>query len=175
MGLTREQIEKIRNPLVRATLLKKLNPKRATANDLLGVKNESQKAKKPRRKRNSNPDMAKADELFSMRYRGKPCEPCASMGKINTFRTTNHHFIPRSLSRFLRYEPRNQVVVCQGHHKFGGSLCFHGVGSIQVAAAKEWMEKNRSEDYAYCMEHQHTKCTESWKQSLEKLSGSPSV
>jgi len=169
MSYTREQIEKIKNPLVRATMLKALAPKRTTANDLLGVSDAPKKARKPRMKRNTNPDMKAADELFSMRYRGKPCEVCASMGKLNTHRTTNHHFIPRSLSRFLRYEPMNQVVVCQGHHKFGGSLCFHGVGSVQVAKAKEWMEKTRPEDYAYCMKHQHTKCTESWKESLRKL------
>jgi hypothetical protein len=164
---TKEQIlSSDMSALAKATLLKAIDP-RPTAAEIP----EKAEGKKPRAKHGSNPEMKLCDEIYMARFRGKPCAVCASQGKLNTNRTALHHIIARSRSRFLRYDPRNGVILCPRHHCFGGSPCAHGFNSMAIAAFVDWLKEHRAEDWAYCKDNEHTPCRETWKMSLRKLLG----
>lgn len=124
---------------------------------------------KPKRKQGDL--MRICDKIFSQRYQGGACEVCLSEGRVNMIATCGHHLIPRSRSRFLRYDPRNICVVCQAHHMWGSDKCAHGQSSLAIARFVDWLKRHRKADYDYCKSNEHTPSTRSWKQELEILTG----
>ena len=99
--------------------------------------------KKPSKKRKVNKTSLtkRLDAAWSLevkRRAGYRCEVCGKRNNLNS-----HHIVGRR-NRNLRWDLRNGVSLCVSHHKFG-LQSFHE----DPLWAREWLEENRWEDYAY--------------------------
>lgn len=77
----------------------------------------------------------KADKLYIekvMKLRGDTCELCGRPAK------TVHHFIPKSRSEAVRYDPDNGVVICQGCHKKIHSWDPYLSGKVVAQRGSKW-------------------------------------
>lgn len=76
-----------------------------------------------------------ADRLYQEKLKGKICEIC---GKPST---CVHHFVPKSVSNRLRYDPKNAIPICQGchmrHHQAGDPVVHL---TIQRKRGKKWLD-----------------------------------
>lgn len=109
------------------------------------------------------------DELFMRQFRCQPCEVCASMRKLVTDGVCGHHVVPKSRSKYLRYDKRNIVKVCQRHHRFGRDICAHGTAGISQHAFIDWFIEVRPSDYAFLEENKHAGCRDKYKDMLDIL------
>jgi len=93
----------------------------------------------------------KADKVFMVQFKGKPCEICLSYGRTNTEKTCGHHVVAKSTSSYLRHVDKNIVVVCPTHHAFSNELAFHSTNLLAQNAALEWLKECRP-DALECLE-----------------------
>ena len=115
--------------------------------------------KKPKRKRKPMSISKRLDILWSKTVRqraGNSCEVCGGKKSVQA-----HHYIGRTNRRF-RWDLRNGVSVCGGHHKLLNTS-FHA----DPIWAMNWMEENRDEDLTY-LENEDSLGVKKWTDE-EKL------
>src|SRR3990167_784827 len=87
---------------------------------------------------------AEADRAVQDAYRrdnpGKKCEMCNKPYQVL------HHFIFKSQSNYLRYEPRNYVFVCNGcHYKFHqpDPMIYIRLNKLRGQEWADWIEAHK--------------------------------
>lgn len=75
---------------------------------------------------------------------------CAICGKTKEdgVRLEAHHLEPRQICQSLRYDPRNGILLCTSHHKFGKESAHKGMLWFVT-----WLQTNRKDQYEYVMNH----------------------
>ena len=95
---------------------------------------------KKKHKPNSKYWRNKADKAFMPQFVGKPCAICGT-----TYLTCGHHVVEKSLSSYYRHAPRNIVVLCTTHHKYGNDIAPHSKNPLAVKAWLDWLPENRKD------------------------------
>jgi len=102
----------------------------------------------------------KADEVFMEQHRGKECEICKALGRINTTGTVFHHIVAKKDCKALRYDHRNGLIVCPSHHGFSDVMCPHSMSQAVIHRFHEfckqhfpyrmkWLDDNRRINFRY--------------------------
>ena len=108
-------------------------------------------------------DIKKLDKLWSqiIRNRGK-CEVCGKHPSGNSY-LNPHHIVGRR-NYTLRWDIRNGVALCAGHHIFNresahqDSEWFH-----------DWLEENRKEDLEYLRKRRNLILKQTYEEVVDKL------
>ena len=106
----------------------------------------------------------KADEIFMVQFRGKPCEVCGT-----TKGTVGHHNVNKARSKALRYDKMNITVLCQAHHTMGNDICPHSSNPMAVNRYFDWFKENSPKQYAYIVENERVQKKYSYKQAWENM------
>ena len=87
----------------------------------------------------------KADKLYQLKYRGTECLACGKPAEVV------HHFIPKSQSNNLRYDPDNAISLCNSchfsHHTKGDP---HIVSTIIEKNGLEWVNELQNKRSVIC-------------------------
>jgi len=107
---------------------------------------------------------AAADKLFMPQFRGLPCEVC---GKEEG--TAFHHIVSKSRSKALRYDKRNGIILCQGHHTMSNSMAPHSTNQLAVERFIEWFKENHPSRYKWITENERVERRYTFKGAVENL------
>lgn len=127
--------------------------------------------KEKKKNQNSTYWRKKADGEVTKYYTGQPCIVCGT-----TYQTCGHHLVERSLSAYLRHNPKNIVALCTRHHKYDNDLAAHSKNPLAVKAFAEWVKMNYPEGYKLLVtykqfrteKHNHKEAYLEWKQINEE-------
>ena len=86
---------------------------------------------------------------FMAQYRGRPCEVCGT-----TYATVAHHLIPKGRCMHHVVSDENIIVLCQGHHTFGGDISAHSTSALVMDRFIDWVKANKPEQWAWAEKHE---------------------
>lgn len=115
-------------------------------------------------KQNSKYYRLKADKIFMSQFHGLPCEVC---GK--TEGTAGHHVVGKRRSRALKYDKRNIVVLCQGHHTFSNDMAPHSTNQMAVVRFGEWFKIAFPDRHQWIQENEYITRKYTFKQACENM------
>lgn len=105
-----------------------------------------------------------ADRIFMTKYRGLPCEICGT-----TEGTAFHHVVGRNLSRALRYEDRNGIVLCQNCHTQSNDVAAHSTNAKAVQRFNGWFMENHFDRYEWIEQNRNIERRFTYQEAVKNL------
>jgi len=103
-------------------------------------------------------------KIFMEQFRGQPCAVCGS--RVGT---AGHHVVSQARSKALKFDKRNIIVLCRGHHMTSNELAPHSSNQMAVTRFVEWFKANHAEQYAWIKENEKIERKYNYRDALENL------
>lgn len=121
------------------------------------------KKKKSKRANDSSYQNA-CKKIFMAQFREQPCAVCGT--RIGT---AGHHIVSQARSKALKFDNRNIIVLCRGHHMTSNEMAPHSSNQMAVTRFVEWFKANHAEQYAWIEENEHIERNYNYRDALENL------
>lgn len=124
-----------------------------------------------KRSPNSTHYRAKSDNLFMIQFRGQPCEVCGI-----TEGSCGHHYVSKGRSKPLRYDIRNIIILCPGHHNHGKKdhitgavIGAHSTSSRDQERFIDWFKATHPDRHQWIVENERIERRYTFKDAVENL------